>query len=220
MEMNLRLYSRDVMFYLGGDKLADHRANLTKETAFLPSTDPRSPPRFLCRFISRMKLPALKSRTGKEVCGPCKVAVTAGGDMAAALLGWAIESPVARYANVASTKCVHATRRNFLVDTCLANLNPFELCKHAPGIPSAPSLAPRPVQRAALLLPPRSSPPSGPRCKACQCNSSQLFNARTASPIMEKKSTKSYACCSITQSVPRRCWTKESTRVRVGCRRV
>eukprot|EP00965_Chrysotila_dentata_P099984 3303797-Pleurochrysis_carterae.AAC.2 len=108
-EINSPLYSRDVMFYIGGDKLLDLQANfrvgdessihseLMKAMTFVPSSDPRTPPPFRYRCHSRMHLPALKGSTGDEICGPCDVAVAAGGDMAAAHFGWSLDSPVARY---------------------------------------------------------------------------------------------------------------------------
>eukprot|EP00965_Chrysotila_dentata_P002147 70726-Pleurochrysis_carterae.AAC.1 len=72
--------------------------------------------------------------------------------MAAAHSGWSLDSSIARYGVcfycwLGKTdwfdvdKCKKATWRNLLLETCLAHLNPFDLYKHAPGLPS-PSTPP------------------------------------------------------------------------------
>eukprot|EP00965_Chrysotila_dentata_P102700 3390802-Pleurochrysis_carterae.AAC.1 len=73
--------------------------------------------------------------------------------MAAAHSGWALDSPIARYGCCFYCwlrkvdwfdveKCKGATRRNLFMETCLALLNPIELYKNSPGLPSTPRAAP------------------------------------------------------------------------------
>eukprot|EP00965_Chrysotila_dentata_P170322 5621944-Pleurochrysis_carterae.AAC.1 len=109
--------------------------------------DERTPLPFQFRCLSRTTLPPLLNSLCQEMCSKCDVAVSAGGDMAAAHSGWSLDSPIPRYGVCFYCwlgkaewfdvdKCKTATRRNLLVETCLAHLNPFDLYRHAPGLPS------------------------------------------------------------------------------------
>eukprot|EP00965_Chrysotila_dentata_P068566 2266046-Pleurochrysis_carterae.AAC.1 len=134
-ELNSPVFSRDVVFYLGSDKVKDLSANflvggessitnhLTDAMTFMPSTDERLPPPYRYRCVSRMLLPPLHSSDGEELCGECNVSLSAGGDMAAAHSGWSLDSPIARYGCCFycwlgkadwfdAEKCKKATRRN------------------------------------------------------------------------------------------------------------
>eukprot|EP00965_Chrysotila_dentata_P224811 6194404-Pleurochrysis_carterae.AAC.1 len=141
---------------------------------FLPSTDERTPAPYCYRCAARMQLPALTNSIGEEICGDCEVAVSAGGDMAAAHSSWSLDSPVARYGCCFycwlgkadwfdAHKCKSATQRNLVIDTCLAHLNPFELYKNAPGLPSSTS--------------------SPPKCPACDATLSADFIAKEKSDM-------------------------------------
>eukprot|EP00965_Chrysotila_dentata_P215615 6188877-Pleurochrysis_carterae.AAC.1 len=92
---------------------------------FAPISDLRVPEAYRFRCFSRIHLPAFVDDAGAEVCAARDVTASAGGDMAAGHAGWALDS-----------LCKAATRRNFILETCLAHLNPFKLYDGAPGLPS------------------------------------------------------------------------------------
>eukprot|EP00965_Chrysotila_dentata_P228246 6196495-Pleurochrysis_carterae.AAC.3 len=174
-DLNSPLYSRDILFYVGSDKVKDLsdnfrvggetsiRATLKAAMRFAPISDLRIPKAYRFRCTSRMHLPAFVDASGAELCGECEVAVTAGGDMAAGHAGWALDSPVARYGCCLycwlpkadwfdEVKCKKATRRNLVIDTCLAHLNPFSVYAGAPGLPSPLSPPKCPAQDCGAIL--------------------------------------------------------------------
>eukprot|EP00965_Chrysotila_dentata_P092410 3050035-Pleurochrysis_carterae.AAC.1 len=158
MDLNSPLYSRDCLFYIGADKCKDLAANfrvggdasirkvLFDSMRFLASTDTRVPDMYRFRCLSSMQVPATAAADGSILCGECDASVSAGGDMAAGHAGFALDSPIARYGCCMYCwlkkedwfeydKCKTAVRRNLVLETCLAHLNPFMLYE-GKGLPS------------------------------------------------------------------------------------
>eukprot|EP00965_Chrysotila_dentata_P130342 4309646-Pleurochrysis_carterae.AAC.2 len=160
-DLNSPVYSRDVMFYIGSDKIKNLIANfavggevsirtvLKQAMRFSPISDLLVPEEFRFRCTSRMHLPSFKDASGALLCAECDVAISAGGNLAVGHAGFALDSPVARYGCCLYCwlpkkewfdvdMCKADTRRNLVLETALAHLNPFQLYEGALGLPTPP----------------------------------------------------------------------------------
>eukprot|EP00965_Chrysotila_dentata_P185134 6111737-Pleurochrysis_carterae.AAC.1 len=157
-QFNSPLFSRDALFYIGNDKHADLAANfrvgaelsinsiLKESMVAKPISDSRLPVSCRIECSSCLSVPSADDAGEVEEAHD----LFAGGDMAAAHSGWAMDSPIARYGCCFycplgkpswfdSGKCASVARRNLVFETLAAHLNPFTL------YPALSSLVPHTV---------------------------------------------------------------------------